>query len=351
MSTKVTTHERPGVYSVYDISSVISAGGSGKTAALIATGTGDGTRGSWWYTGTQAAQEQGDQAEITQLARLLLRNGAAGVFAVPVESEGQYTAALATVENQENIGVVVCESTDVEVQQDLRDSVEAASAARMERIAVVAGGAGESVEELTARAGQLNSERVVLVAPAAVDQEGTPLTGARAAAAVAGAIAGETDPALPLGGAVLQGLYGLEGSYADEELDALIQGGVTPLESVGGEVSVVRAVTTRTKTGGAADASWRELTTILVVDEVIPGIRRALRSRFQRAKNTAQSRGAIRSQVILELENRVDREIITGYEDVTVTALEEDPTVCLVEFSFTVAHGLNQIWLSAHITL
>ena len=351
MSTKVTTHERPGVYSVYDISSVISAGGSGKTAALIATGTGDGTRGSWWYTGTQAAQEQGDQAEITQLARLLLRNGAAGVFAVPVESEGQYTAALATVENQENIGVVVCESTDASVQQALRDSVEAASAARMERIAVVAGGAGESVEELTARAGQLNSERVVLVAPAAVDQEGTPLTGARAAAAVAGAIAGETDPALPLGGAVLQGLYGLEGSYADEELDALIQGGVTPLESVGGEVSVVRAVTTRTKTGEAADASWRELTTILVVDEVIPGIRRALRSRFQRAKNTAQSRGAIRSQVILELENRVDREIITGYEDVTVTALEEDPTVCLVEFSFTVAHGLNQIWLSAHITL
>ena len=351
MSTKVTTHERPGVYSVYDISSVISAGGSGKAAALIATGTGDGTRGSWWYTGTQAAQEQGDQAEITQLARLLLRNGAAGVFAVPVESEGQYTAALATVENQENVGVVVCESTDASVQQALRDSVEAASAARMERIAVVAGGAGESVEELTARAGQLNSERVVLVAPAAVDQEGTPLTGARAAAAVAGAIAGETDPALPLGGAVLQGLYGLEGSYADEELDALIQGGVTPLESVGGEVSVVRAVTTRTKTGEAADASWRELTTILVVDEVIPGIRRALRSRFQRAKNTAQSRGAIRSQVILELENRVDREIITGYEDVTVTALEEDPTVCLVEFSFTVAHGLNQIWLSAHITL
>ena len=114
---------------------------------------------------------------------------------------------------------------------------------------------------------------------------------------------------------------------------------------------MVRAVTTRTKTGEAADASWRELTTILVVDEVIPGIRRALRSRFQRAKNTAQSRGAIRSQVILELENRVDREIITGYEDVTVTALEEDPTVCLVEFSFTVAHGLNQIWLSAHITL
>lgn len=87
------------------------------------------------------------------------------------------------------------------------------------------------------------------------------------------------------------------------------------------------------------------------MDEVIPGIRDALRARFTRAKNTAQSRSAIRSQVIVELEKRVAQEIITDYEDVTVTAVEDEPTVCLVEFAFTVAHGLNQIWLSAHITI
>ena len=55
--------------------------------------------------------------------------------------------------------------------------------------------------------------------------------------------------------------------------------------------------------------------------------------------------------MILELENKLSREIITGYENVTVQADAENPTVCLVEFSFTVAHGLNQIWLSAHITV
>jgi hypothetical protein len=53
----------------------------------------------------------------------------------------------------------------------------------------------------------------------------------------------------------------------------------------------------------------------------------------------------------VELESRVSKEIIDSYEDVTVTALEDDASVCLVEFSFTVAHGLNQIWLSAHITV
>ena len=110
-------------------------------------------------------------------------------------------------------------------------------------------------------------------------------------------------------------------------------------------------VTTRTKTGEAADATWRELTTIRIVDDVIPTVRDALRARFRRAKNTEQSRGAIRSQVVLELENKLAREIITGYGEVSVEADADNPTVCLVDFSFTVAHGLNQIWLSAHITV
>ena len=110
-------------------------------------------------------------------------------------------------------------------------------------------------------------------------------------------------------------------------------------------------MTTRTKTGGAADATWRELTTIRIVDDVIPAVRNALRSRFRRAKNTEQSRGAIRSQVVMELENKIRREIITGYSGVTAQADPENPTVCLVEFSFRVTHGLNQIWLSAHITV
>ena len=67
------------------------------------------------------------------------------------------------------------------------------------------------------------------------------------------------------------------------DIDLLVRGGVTPLEMLSGNAGIVRAVTTRTTTGGAADATWRELTTILVVDEVIPGIRNALR--FYRRKH------------------------------------------------------------------
>ena len=288
---------------------------------------------------------------MTELIRLALKNGAAGVVAVPVADDEGYEAAFAALAAMDDIGVVICDSVDREVQQSLRDSAAAASAARRERIAVAAGGAGETVTELLERAKALNSERVVLVAPGGTDEEGKAVSGLSLAAAVAGAIAGTTDPALPLGGAVLSGLYGLETTYGDNDLDLLIRGGVTPAERTGGVTSVVRGVTTRTTTDGTADTTWRELSTILVVDDVIPGIRSALRSKFHRAKNTEQSRGAIRSQVVLELENRKEREIISGYDNVAVSADPDNPTVCQVEFSFSAAQGLNQIWLTAHITV
>ena len=359
----VTTHERPGVYSEYDASSVVQGRQGRKMvgmAAIHATAPAGVPQTVTSYEGALIAFGSTGGQDMTELIRLALKNGAAGVVAVPVADEEGYEAAFAALAAMDDIGVVICDSVDREVQQSLRDSAAAASAARWERIAVAAGGAGETVTELLERAKALNSERVVLVAPGGTDEEGKAVSGLSLAAAVAGAIAGTTDPALPLGGAVLSGLYGLETTYGDNDLDLLIRGGVTPAERTGGVTpaertggvtSVVRGVTTRTTTDGTADTTWRELSTILVVDDVIPGIRSALRSKFHRAKNTEQSRGAIRSQVVLELENRKEREIISGYDNVAVSADPDNPTVCQVEFSFSAAQGLNQIWLTAHITV
>lgn len=229
-----------------------------------------------------------------------------------------------------------------------RRGVAEAAGVQRERIAVVCGGSEETVSQLTARAKNLNSERVVLTAPAALGEN---CPGARVAAAVAGAICAESDPAVPLGGAELRGLPGFQTVYSESDVDALIQGGVTAAETAGGRCAVIRGVTTRTTTGEAADDTWRELTTILVIDDVVPGVRNVLKSRFARTKNTPQVRGAIRSQVIMELERKKAAEILTDYGEVTAQALEDDPTVCLVTFSFTVAHGLNQVWLRAQITV
>ncbi len=338
----VTEHQRPGVYSVYDASSAVSGRRGGKAAGVAAVCTAAGVTAGKVYDITSLDQAEaafGAGEVMTKLVRLLMRNGAGRVYAVPVASASGYETAFGVLEKIEEIAVVVCDSADVTVQQKLKASVMAASAARRERLAVVGGAANETASNLVSWAGSLNCERVVLAAPG----------GIQAAAALAGAICGESDPALPMGGVELKDLADSGQAWTDEEIDTLVLGGVTPLETQGGVVSVVRGITTRTKTGSASDATWRELTTIRVVDDVIPALRNALRAKFSRAKNTEQGRGAIRSQVIVELENKLRQEIIAGYDGVAVSALADDPTVCLVEFKFTVAHGLNQIWLSAHI--
>ncbi len=347
----IVQHERPGVYSSYEASSLTAAMDRGGAVAVIAgADKEDGAKLYSWSSYSRALNDVGENA-LSRMARLAIRNGARLVYGIPVKTDEGYDAAFALAAGLEDADILVCDSDDQNIQKKLLETALTCSAARKERIAVAGGKAAETADELIARAKTFNSERMVLVAPGAVNDAGEGVGGALCAAAVAGAIAGGTDPALPLGGAQIYGLSGLETNYDDGDIDKLILGGVTPLETLAGNCYVVRAVTTRTATGGAEDATWRELTTIRVVDEVIPGIRDALRARFSRAKNTEQTRGAIRSLTVMELEKRVSREIIDSYEDVTVSALPEDPTVCLVEFAFAVAHGLNQIWLSAHITV
>ncbi len=357
-----TYHERPGVYSSFDASSVVYGGGTGQTVGAVGW-VPSGTAGvATQFTSAAAAEAlygaSVSEISLAELVRMALRNGAASVIAVPAAvgantpATADYTSALAVLANQEDVSIVICDSGNSAVHQAMLTHVTACSNARLERIAVVAPAAGETVSQLTARAAALNSERMLLVAPCCVDSSGDAMTcGALAAAAVAGAMAAETDPAVPLGGASLSGLTGLETAYSDGDIDLLVQGGVTPLESVGGRISVVRGITTRTSTGGAADSTWREATTIRIVDNVIPAVRNALRARFLRTKNTVQTRSAIASQVVITLEDRLSRQIIDSYDSVSVSADSEDPTRCLVDFNFAVAHGLNQIHIAAHITV
>ena len=352
--SNIIIHERPGVYSSYDASTVIRGGRAVRVIGVAAKATAGTPNVPVTLTSYEGGLSAfGEDAEGTPgmaaILSLLFQNGASTVVAVAVEEE-DYTTAFAALNGVDNIQVIVCDSGDETVQQALRSSLEEASATRRERIAVV-GMSGAGTTELTERAEALNSERMVLVGPDVLDQAGKALSGIFAAAAVAGAIATTADPALPLNGTPLKGLGGVSTLYNDNEIDLLVRGGVTPLEAVGGVVSPVRGITTRTTTGGVQDITWRELTTILIVDDVIPSIRASLRSRFSRTKNTAQTRGAIRSQVIVELENKLRAESIDSYGEVEVSVYEDDPTVCLVEFSFAVAHGLNQIYLTAHITI
>ena len=68
-------------------------------------------------------------------------------------------------------------------------------------------------------------------------------------------------------------------------------------------------------------------------------------------KNATEEDLAKMEKIVVELEKKLAAEIIDSYGEVTVSASADDPSVCLVEFTFAVAHGLNQIYLTVHITI
>ncbi|MEG1633334.1 MAG: phage tail sheath protein [Oscillospiraceae bacterium] len=348
----MSANERPGVYTSYRVSSTL-AGRAGNGAVGLAACVASGTVGQATELNTyaEAVAAYGENCAMTKLVKVLFQNGAPKIIATPVlagsgtATGAAYTAAFALLMTKNEVRCMVCDSREASVHALLKNAIEGAASESCKYRIGVAEMSGTAAA-LASAASALNSERIALVAPA--ESAGTP---GAVAAAVAGIITGSPDPALPLNGAVLAGLSALSGSFSDADIAALVTGGVTPVETVGGEISVVRAVTTRSTTAGVADATWRELATILIVDDVIPAVRDSLRSRFARVKNTAQTRGAIRTQVILELERKLAAQIIESYAGVTAEAAVGDPTVCDVSFEFTVAHGLNKINLVAHITV
>ena len=146
---KVTEHQRPGVYSVYDASSAVRGNRGGRAVGLV--GVCDKlTAGKAEHFGScqQAESRLGAGEPMTELIRVLFSNGAGQVWAVAAEDEAGYEAAFAALEKVEDLAAVVCDSGEERVQQKLRDSVKNASANRRERLAVVFGSEGETVETL-----------------------------------------------------------------------------------------------------------------------------------------------------------------------------------------------------------
>ena len=338
----ITYHERPGVYVEYDTTSRAAAVRS-RVAGIAALASGSGL---YRFSSAQSALAAFPISTTPgKMLDLAFRNGAGTVVLCPVASAQGYGDAFAQLLAEAD--VIATDCTDTQTLAGLAESL-CADGAR-ECIAF-AGLSNPTVSSLGALAAALNCERLVLPGPD-VRFAGDSVCGGGclAAAAMAGLVCAQDDPALPLSGAALAGLDAVSLSLTDTQIDTLVQAGVTPLELAGGQVRIVRAVTTRTATEGIADDTWRELTTVMILDDVIPAVRDALSAKFLRRKNTPATRNAIRAQTAIILDDRVRRQIIEEYDSLTVEPVEGDPTACAVSFSFGIVQGLLRIHLYAHI--
>lgn len=352
------TSERPDVYTSYQVSNSSYNSASRGVVGLVGMALSGNAEKVYSITSVNQARSVFGNSRITKIVEILLKNGVLEIRAVPAfadssESEPsslKYVNAFALLTAMEDIEIIVCDTSSSAVHAGLKSAIINTDNRNQHMIGICE--PGGDVSAMIQNAAAINCERIVMVTPCGLNVNGEAAVPGSVAAAMAGAILTEDDPAVPLNGAELYGFGGVSEAFSESDIDRLVQGGVCPVESSGGKVSVIRGVTTyTTDENDEQDYTWHELTTVRIVDNIIPEVRDSLKKLFSRSKNTAQTRDAIRTQVVIVLEKKLAAEIIESYGSVYVAQDESDPTVCNVAFEFAVAHGINKIILTANITV
>lgn len=173
------------------------------------------------------------------------------------------------------------------------------------------------------------------------------------AAAFAAIDAGEEDPARPLNTLVLAGIQ-VPTNRADflsrTEQEALLYGGVTPIEPTASktEAAVVRWITTYTENAaGSPDPTLLDGTTIKTLDYTRDAVVGRLETRFPRAKLSSKTPGRVRTEVIDVLLRLDSLEILENVEAnldrVIVERDSQDVNRLNVKIPADVVNGLHVI--------
>lgn len=345
----VIAKERPGIYSNYQSSEIVFGEKTGKRVGIVAISS-CATNKVYDISSLSEAKTQFSQDNnIYQLCEMALKNGAAQISVVSAGKENpDYESAFSILEDEENIGVIICDSEDPDIHKLLKTSVVTSSKNLKERIGIVSYTNSEGLSEW---AKIFNCERVVLVAQSPVDNSGKALSSCLINAALAGIISSKTDPSTCFNGSKLRGISSLNVSLSEEQIDEYIGLGITPFETVLDEVEIIRLVTSKTKTNLVTDKTFKELNTVLIMDYVISGIRNTLKKYLFGLKNNSATRRSIATQTTIELEKYRVMEIIDSYQLPNVSVDAEDSSICIVEIEFAVLHGLNQIQIMANIKI
>lgn len=346
----ITSRQRPGVYSDYDTSGIIWSDGLGKAVGIVSL---NDAQQNTVYTITKTSDAEsifGTSGEMYNLCKLALQNGAMKVLAVSAGTleSNDYETAFKVLESESSVYTVICDSTDSSIHMLLKESILRSCSAQKERIGIVSYGKYEDINEITSWAQDINCERIMLTAQNPMSDTDE-LSGCLITAAIAGAISANTDPSYSFNSITLKGINKLSNNLSEDDVDTYIENGITPLEIILSEAEIIRLVTSKTATNGISDTTFKDVNTILIIDEIIPGLREMLRSSLLGGKNNVTTRSAISTQTIIKLQEYMDAGLIETYDNPVVSVSSDDATVCIVKVSFTISRGLNQIVISASI--
>lgn len=171
------------------------------------------------------------------------------------------------------------------------------------------------------------------------------------AAAYGSMLAYNSDPALPYDGLVLAGIAApsVVDRFTRTQQEAMLNGGVTPLEVVPGEnVTIVRAISTYTVNSlSIPDPTLLDITTIRTLDYVRNQIRTRVALRFPRTKLSTRTPKMVRSQVLDVLYQMEQLEIVQNvkyYSSGVICEVDSsDPTRLDVKVPTNIVVGMHVV--------
>lgn len=272
--------------------------------------------------------------------------------------ETDWTDALDMMENQD-IQLLWVSSDSAAVHTAVLAHVTAMRNEN-ERIAFVGPASGESVSAIATRAGNLNSDYMVLCAPSPKKynyetEEVEVVSGMMTAAAVCGLAAGK-DPAIPLTRKYIGGyIIGLEDRYTKAELEELIEAGVCAIQETKNGYRVCKGVTTVQMN----DRLWNtngttpEISLRRTVDAVLKSMRDSVDETMV-GQNALYVQSYLHGLVVNVLERAKDAgwiydDTVNGVDAYVIQSIRQVDDAWYVDFGLNLPDPVNFVFLTGRI--
>lgn len=203
----------------------------------------------------------------------------------------------------------------------------------------------DALASVTTVAAAINHERVSITYA-----RGSYSAGFELVATVAARVAEEPDPARPFNGLTLPGvaIADVPDRFTRSEQETLLKAGVSPIDVLGQDCTIVRLVTTRTTISGVADLTLIDTTTIASLDYFRYAWRSRMRLKFSRSKLDDDILRSIPEQtidVMLLLQDAKILQKVDAYKDRVIAARDPNyPGRARVQVPAPVVPGLHQIF-------
>jgi len=236
-------------------------------------------------------------------------------------------------------------STDATVHALFQTHVETYSNQKLERTAVVGAAAEDPIgdistpDSLVYRAYNMNSERMVLVAPGTDGR-----SGAYTAAKIVGRAAG-VDVATPLTYQTITATSIAE-KYTASQKDTLVQYGILAIEEVPQGRRIVRGITTVQDPSQTTEDPFKEYSVLRIRDYVNSNVRSILESTYIGKKGVFGVESQIQATTASVLGRLKEAEIVLGYRNIRVTKDQNNPKVYYVNYQIAPISPINWIFVT-----